>query len=192
MAKDPAAAHNPLADALAGALILLRPTPAAFQPAALLALGAALALALAVAAVHAEEAQDEAQAEESPYAPLLLNLQPLASPWQSDQRGAVQLGLLTLFLATGTITPTLFAVGFAAGAVGCLITIVLNSSLQRIPLFGVLFVLFGLLHFVLVYVAHANLYASFFVITLISILGMIATPLLWSMMADSVGVKKPL
>jgi GPH family glycoside/pentoside/hexuronide:cation symporter len=100
--------------------------------------------------------------------------------------GAVQLGLLTLFLATGTITPTLFAVGFAAGAVGCLIAIVLNRSLQRIPLFGVLFVLFGLLHFVLVYVAHANLYASFFVITLISILGMIATPLLWSMMADSV------
>ena len=100
--------------------------------------------------------------------------------------GAVQLGLLTLFLATGTITPTLFAVGFAAGAVGCLIAIVLNRSLQRIPLFGALFVLFGLLHFVLIYVAHSNLYASFFVITLIVILGMIATPLLWSMMADSV------
>ena len=57
------------------------------------ALSAAGALALAVATAHAEEAQDGASAEEPHYMPLLLDRQPLASPWQSDERGALQLGL---------------------------------------------------------------------------------------------------
>ena len=57
------------------------------------ALSAAGALALAVAAAHAEEAQDGTSAQDTAYAPLLLNMQALASPWQSDQRGAMQLGL---------------------------------------------------------------------------------------------------
>ena len=99
---------------------------------------------------------------------------------------ALQLGLLTLFLLTGTITPELFAVGFAAGAVGCAIVIVFARLMHRLDLFAALFVVIGLLHFVLIYVAHVNMYSSFFVIILIGVLSMVVVPLLWSMMADSV------
>ena len=99
---------------------------------------------------------------------------------------AVQLGLLTLFLLTGTITPELFAVGFAAGAVGCAIVVLFARLMQRLALFTALFVIIGLLHFLMVYVAHVNLYSSFFMIILIGLLSMVVVPLLWSMMADSV------
>jgi len=79
-----------------------------------------------------------------------------------------------------------FAVGFAAGAVGCAIVIVFARLMQRLDLFAALFVVIGLLHFVLIYVAHVNMYSSFFTIILIGVLSMVVVPLLWSMMADSV------
>ncbi len=99
---------------------------------------------------------------------------------------AVQLGLLTLFLLTGTITPELFAVGFAAGAVGCAIVVLLSRFMQRLDLFAALFVALGIAHFLLIYVAHVSMYSSFFMIILIGVLSMVVVPLLWSMMADSV------
>ena len=100
--------------------------------------------------------------------------------------GGVQLGLLLLFLATGTITMELFYVGLAAGVVGCVIGAIVSRTMQRIPAFGFLFVLQGLAHFVLIWGVNDTVSGSFFVFILIAMLNQIGVPILWAMMADSV------